>query len=46
MLKHCADLDHLFKPCGGWPSSRSMHYERRKVDKTFTADILDRLKRH
>lgn len=45
-LKLYADLDHLFKPCGGKPSSMKMYMEKRDVDKTFIADVVDWLKKH
>jgi pimeloyl-ACP methyl ester carboxylesterase len=45
-LKLYDDLDHLFKPCGGKPSSKQMYFEKRDVDKTFIADVVDWLKRH
>ncbi len=45
-LKLYADLDHLFKPCGGKPSSMAMYMEKRDVDKAFIADTLDWLKKH
>ena len=45
-LKLYADLDHLFKPCGGKPSNMNMYFEKRDVDKTFIADVADWLKKH
>jgi alpha-beta hydrolase superfamily lysophospholipase len=45
-LKLYADLDHLFKPCGGKPSSMAMYMEKRNVDSAFIADVVDWLKRH
>jgi pimeloyl-ACP methyl ester carboxylesterase len=45
-LKLYADLDHLFKPCGGKPSSMAMYLEKRDVDKAFIADAVDWLKKH
>jgi pimeloyl-ACP methyl ester carboxylesterase len=45
-LKLYADLDHLFKPCGGKPSNMQMYFEKRDVSKTFIADAVDWLKKH
>ncbi|MBP9891893.1 MAG: alpha/beta fold hydrolase [Planctomycetes bacterium] len=45
-LKLYADLDHLFKPCGGRPSNMQMYFEKRDVDKVFIADTVDWLKKH
>lgn len=40
------DLDHLFKPCGGKPSSMEMYMTKRPVNATFIADVVNWLKRH
>lgn len=38
------DLDHLFKPCNGRPSSLEMYKERRAVDAAFLKDLIDWLR--
>jgi pimeloyl-ACP methyl ester carboxylesterase len=43
-FKLYADLDHLFKPCGGKPSNLKMYYEDRRVDPTFIKDVVEWLK--
>ena len=45
-LRIYADLDHLFKACGGRPSTLKMYEERRDVDATFLADLVAWLVRH
>ena len=42
--KSYADLDHLFKPCGGKKSEIKMYYEDRRVDPTFIKDVVAWLK--
>lgn len=44
-LRLYADLDHLFKACGGRESSLKMYEEKRPVDAAFLADLLGWLKR-
>lgn len=43
-LKLYADLDHLFKACGGRESSLKMYEEKRPVDAAFLSDLLAWLK--
>ncbi len=45
-LRLYPDLDHLFKACGGKPSTLKMYEEKRDVNATFLADLLAWLKRH
>jgi len=45
-LRIYADLDHLFKGCGGRPSTLKMYEEKREVDATFLADLVAWLQRH
>lgn len=45
-LKLYDDLDHLFKPCNGKPSSMAMYMEKRDVDKAFVGDVVGWLKKH
>ncbi|MHC4781119.1 MAG: alpha/beta hydrolase family protein [Planctomycetota bacterium] len=45
-LKVYADLDHLFKACGGKESTIKMYFTDRKVDEDFIADIVAWLKSH
>lgn len=39
-FKLYADLDHLFKPCGGKPSTMEMYYQDRRVSATFIKDVV------
>jgi hypothetical protein len=43
-FKLYADLDHLFKPCGGKPSNMEMYYTDRRVDARFIKDVVEWLK--
>lgn len=45
-LRIYLDLDHLFKACGGRPSSLRIYEEKRDVDATFLADLVAWLERH
>ncbi|MCC6464916.1 MAG: alpha/beta fold hydrolase [Planctomycetes bacterium] len=45
-LKIYADLDHLFKPCGGRASDIKMYFEKRDVDAAFKADVVSWLVQH
>jgi len=45
-LRIYPDLDHLFKACGGRPSTLEMYAEKRDVDATFLADLVAWLVRH
>jgi len=38
--KTYADLDHLFKPCGGRKSEIKMYYEDRRLDARFIKDVV------
>ncbi len=40
------DLDHLFKACGGKPSTLEMYEEKRNVAPAFLADLVAWLRRH
>lgn len=43
-LKIYADLDHLFKPCGGRKSEMKHYYEKRDVDPRVIKDLTSWLK--
>jgi uncharacterized protein len=43
-FKLYADLDHLFKPCGGKPSTMDMYDEDRRVSAAFIKDVVEWLK--
>jgi len=43
-LKIYADLDHLFKPCGGRKSELKLYYEKRDVHAGMIKDLTDWLK--
>jgi len=44
-LRLYPDLDHLFKACGGRPSTVQMYAEKRPIDPAFLRDLLDWLER-
>lgn len=43
-LKIYEDLDHLFKPCGGKPSTADMYKEKRAVSEAYLTDVVAWLK--
>ncbi|MBI2920697.1 MAG: alpha/beta fold hydrolase [Planctomycetes bacterium] len=45
-LRLYPDLDHLFKACGGRPSTLAMYAEKRPADPRFLSDLLAWLKQH
>ncbi len=44
-LRVYADLDHLFKPCGGKDSTMAMYFTDRRVDAGFLGDVVAWLQR-